>query len=438
MQAARIKYVLRTDALAGWTPPGAAARVAGDGVAPCTASATTGGVRPDPVSRLVRLRSVRTSDALWHRISRSFSSSLLMMCSNSAGNAGLSCTGEVAVIFDGILHRAPTSPVQLNPALPAELEHIINKLLEKDREMRCQSASEVRTDLKRTKRDTGSGRTPPVVAEAVQGATPSPATLAAAPGGVQPASASVRKTYLILAACVALLIGAIAAYRYWHRPKAPSGPAKISQISHWNKPMNFATLSPDSHTVAFSSLVGGVEQVFVMLTSGGEPLQLTHDEGDKQVDSFSSDGTEIYYGRVIGRDEEWAVPTLGGTPRRVVSGRSLVPSRDGNSLFYLKSHSDAIFRATKSGLNEQKVYSFDSPPMTPLSVLPFPHGNDLLVESVAGSNYDQMHFHKVNLSDHTALDLGTLRGYEGGAAWAEPGKTLLLSRTVNGLTNLWK
>jgi Tol biopolymer transport system component len=202
--------------------------------------------------------------------------------------------------------------------------------------------------------------------------------------------------------------------------------------------MNTARLSPDGHTVAFSSPVSGVEQVFLMLVSGGEPLQLTRDEGDKQVDSFSPDGTEIYYRRVLGRDEEWAIPTLGGTPRRVVSGRSLAPSRDGNLLFYLKSHSDAIFRATKSGLNEQQVYSFDSPPMTPLSVLPFPDGNDLLVESVAGSNYDQMHFHKVNLSDRTAVDLGMVPGYEGGAAWAELGKTLLLSRMVNGLTNLWK
>ena len=343
-----------------------------------------------------------------------------------------------AVIFDGILHRAPPSAVQLNPALPAELEHIINKLLEKDREMRCQSASEVRTDLKRTKRDTGSGRTPPVVAEAVQGATPSPATLAAAPGGVQPASASVRKTYLILAACMALLIGAIAAYRYWHRPKAPSGPAKISQISHWNKPMNFATLSPDSHTVAFSSLVGGVEQVFVMLTSGGEPLQLTHDEGDKQVDSFSPDGTEIYYARFLGRDEEWAVPTLGGTPRRVVSGRSLVPSPDGSSFFYLKSDRRAIFRTGRSGLDEEKVYSFDNLPLIPFRVLPFANGSDLLVVSEDRSSPDQTHFHQVHLSSHRAVDLGTVSGHSGGAVWEEPGKTLLLSRTVNGLTNLWK
>jgi non-specific serine/threonine protein kinase len=63
-----------------------------------------------------------------------------------------------AVIFNAILSLAPVSPVRLNPELPAEFEPIINKTLEKDREMRYQSASELRTDLKRLKRDTDSGR----------------------------------------------------------------------------------------------------------------------------------------------------------------------------------------------------------------------------------------------------------------------------------------
>src|SRR5208282_5530787 len=63
-----------------------------------------------------------------------------------------------AAIFDGILNKAPASPVQLNPQLPVKLEEIINEALEKDRDLRYQSAAALRADLKRLKRDTDSGR----------------------------------------------------------------------------------------------------------------------------------------------------------------------------------------------------------------------------------------------------------------------------------------
>src|SRR4029077_18719417 len=64
-----------------------------------------------------------------------------------------------AEIFDAILNRTPVAPVRLNPEIPAELEHIISKALEKDKKLRYQSAAETRTDLQRLKRDTESGRT---------------------------------------------------------------------------------------------------------------------------------------------------------------------------------------------------------------------------------------------------------------------------------------
>jgi len=76
--------------------------------------------------------------------------------------------------------------------------------------------------------------------------------------------------------------------------------------------------------------------------------------------------------------------------------------------------------------------------MTPFHLQPFPDDNDLLVESVAEFSGDQVHYHKVNLSRHTAVDLGTVSGHPRDAVWSEPGETLLFSRTVNGLTNLWK
>ncbi|HSY65657.1 MAG TPA: serine/threonine-protein kinase, partial [Terriglobales bacterium] len=89
------------------------------------------------------------------------------------------CTGTLpfrgdtsALIFNAILERAPVPPVRLNPDVPAELERIINKALEKDRNLRCQTASEISTDLKRLKRELDSGRTTAVVIAPVTAAQP--------------------------------------------------------------------------------------------------------------------------------------------------------------------------------------------------------------------------------------------------------------------------
>jgi TolB-like protein/Tfp pilus assembly protein PilF len=73
-----------------------------------------------------------------------------------------------ALITDAILHRAPVPPVRLNPEVPPELERVISRAMEKDRNLRCQSASEMRADLRRLKRDTDSSRSATVNVEAHQ------------------------------------------------------------------------------------------------------------------------------------------------------------------------------------------------------------------------------------------------------------------------------
>jgi tetratricopeptide (TPR) repeat protein/TolB-like protein len=123
-----------------------------------------------------------------------------------------------AIIFDAILNRAPTAPVRLNPDLPDELARIITKVLEKDREMRYQSASELRTDLKRLKRDTDSGR---AVAAAVESAAGAPSALL--PGWW-------RKLAITLAGA-AIIVAAIIGYWLFRPPRAPGARKALAVVA---------------------------------------------------------------------------------------------------------------------------------------------------------------------------------------------------------------
>jgi serine/threonine protein kinase/Tol biopolymer transport system component len=341
------------------------------------------------------------------------------------------------VITEAILNRAPVAPVRLNPEVPPKLEEIINKALEKDRDLRYRHASEISTDLKRLRRDTDSGRISSSGSRSVQESTPEPRTQSVAVA--QPSGGRRAKRYAALAVCFALLVAAFAVYHFWPRRKIPSGPATITQISQWNKPMNWARLSPDGHAVAFASPVGGVSQVFLMLTSGGEPLQLTNDVGEKLVENFSPDGKEIYYSRFLGRDEVWAVPTLGGSPRRVASAGYVVPSPDGAFIYYNRTDNRTIFRADKSGLNEEVVFNPEGAGPSFIPALLFPGGYDLLAVGVRPDS-PNVRICKINLKSHEAIDLGeiSVNLENPSVAWAEPGYSILFSRPVGGLTNIWK
>ncbi len=334
-------------------------------------------------------------------------------------------TGNTSgVIFEAILNRNPLPVTRLNPEIQPALERIVAKALEKDQDLRYQSAADIRGDLKRLKRDSDSGHTASI-------------RVASAPEDAPKKNAGGSSKLLIAGIVAALVLVSIA----WiiNRPKAPSAVlntalARLTQVSHWNRQMVNAKLSPDAHTVAFSSRIDGIDQVFVMLTSGGDPLQITRDEGDKLVDSFSADGTEIYYRRTLGLDEEWAVATLGGTPRPVVSGRGLVPALDGSSSFYLRFAAPAVFIVRKTGTREEDIYKFTPDVGTVLSILPYPNGDDVLVVGTGLDN--QYHLYKVNATQHSSNDLA-IDGLGSSPVWMVPGKTILLSRVVKGIANLW-
>ena len=322
-----------------------------------------------------------------------------------------------------ILNEDPPGISQTTPGLSPPLQRIVHRCLEKNPEQRFQSASDL--------------------AFALAALTDAPEIINRAPAKDDNA----RRRYIVFAACVALLIAAFAAYYLWPRSPLPLGPAKITQLSQWNKPIKYAKLSPDGHAVAFVSPVGGVAQVFLILTSGGEPLQLTKDEDDKFVDTFSADGKEIYFKKSLAPDEVWAIPTLGGSPRRVMRARQVLPSPDGAFIYYTKSDSAGIFRAEKSGLNEELVYNFEKTGLDFIPLLLFPDGNNLLC--AASSNlwtelqFDlqgekQFHFYRIRATSHEAVDLGEVTGNALDVVWGASGETVLFSRNVNGLINIWK
>ncbi len=340
--------------------------------------------------------------------------------------------GTSAVIFDAILHKAPLPAVRLNPEVPPELDRIINKALEKDPELRYQSGAELRGDLKRSKRDSGSGRSSAAwPAELPAGSSTSGTAKIAA----EPAKSS-RKVYA--AAVVIMALVALAGLAAFYLRNSSSAPGKVAQISHWNKPMNTAVLSPDGHTVAFTSPIAGFNQVFVMLSSGGEPLQLTNDSVDKFVETFSPDGTQIYYANDLG-GESFVVPTLGGAPAVAAAGFHLAISPDGNFFYFIEARNNAVFRKPKTGVSDELIFP---PPegSSPVRILPFPDGKDLLIatgnDSVLGSS--TLILYRVNVTTHASQKIGALSGSPTGLVWNDPGKTLLCSRTVNEVTNLWE
>ena len=146
---------------------------------------------------------------------------------------------SIATLFDAILNRAPVAPVRLNPDLPEELERIINRALEKDRELRYQHASDMRSELLRLKRqtDTGqvaapsSGRVAAVPDTGSRAGQPPPPASGSAPAPNQPSSASAvkvadtqaayRKLWKVLVPVAVILVAAIAGVFYF-RSREPA------------------------------------------------------------------------------------------------------------------------------------------------------------------------------------------------------------------------
>src|SRR5947209_2801093 len=234
------------------------------------------------------------------------------------------------VIFKSILDSHPVPAVRINPEVPIELERIIEKCLEKDRNLRYQHASEIRADLQRLKRDTESGRV-------------SVATVTSAKQKF--AKARFRWEYI----ATAVLIAAVGAgsLLIWHRnTRSSSTSTEWQRITDYPDSAVQPAFSPDGHMLAFirgpeNFLTSG--QIYVKFMPNGEPVQLTHDDWNKLAPVFSPDGSRISYTELQGT--HWngnEVSVTGGEPRL------LLPNAEG--LRWIDKER-VIFSETRTGVH---------------------------------------------------------------------------------------
>jgi len=212
------------------------------------------------------------------------------------------------IIFEAILNRTPTSPLALNPDLPQGLDPILYKALEKDREMRYQSASEMRTDLKRLKRDTDSGRAARAMrAVADSGAVPA-----------LPAGFGWRKWAMALAG---VSIIAAVALTVWLRISPPRPAPRIVPFTSYPGRKNHPAFSPDGNQVAFAwdGGTGNNLDIYVKLIDAGAPLRLTTNAADEISPTWSPDARQVAFLRKSATGVGvYLVPSLGGNERKLV------------------------------------------------------------------------------------------------------------------------
>ena len=234
--------------------------------------------------------------------------------------------GSAAVIYREILDHDPVSAMRLNPDLPPKLEDIINKALEKDRELRYQSAAEMRSDLKRLRRDTESGRrSPGLIAAATAAATGS----GAGQGEVaaRKATARWRRGWIAGGAAVALLAGAYV-WRLAITRSDPLSKAPMSLHQLTANPMGHgatqAAVSPDGRYLAYSDDLG--LHIKLLETGDTKTVPLPEEAASTHASSHATwlpvawfpDGTRLLANlEVASRPPSiWILSLIGYAPRK--------------------------------------------------------------------------------------------------------------------------
>jgi Tol biopolymer transport system component/predicted Ser/Thr protein kinase len=283
------------------------------------------------------------------------------------------------VIFDAILHKMPAAPVRLNPDVPAELERIINKALEKDRDLRYQHASEMRADLKRLKRETESGKSVMEAApEAEMAAAQTRSAGQPSSSRVQTSSSSVvmaeaqRHKGMVFAIVALVLLLVIAAGFGIYKLFSHNGPAidtrniSIRQLTDSGQAVGFAAISADGKMIAYGRRQGERSLQVKQVLTGSEVTVVPPQSGFfGSGATFTPDGNYLYYAHADPANPNnvnlYVVPALGGAPRQVVSDVRSAPtlSPDGKLMAYRRviqeTGTDQLLIANSDGTGEHVV-----------------------------------------------------------------------------------
>ena len=273
-------------------------------------------------------------------------------------------TGATTALgFDRILNQTPIAPISLNSRLPLEFENVLNKLLEKDRDLRCQSAAELRADLKRMQRKSSSGS---ISAPHASGLS---SEQIASSAGIQGVAASKPRGVAIAVIVIAILVAAgFVSWRFWPRPK-PFATVFVNQITNIGT-IELIALSADGRFLAEVKNDKGQRTVWVRNTATNTETQILGSSARGYLGlNFSPDGNYLYFTRVSPENDAmsdlYAMSVFGGTPRQLIfnidSPVSFAP--DGNELTFLrwlpdqKDKFSEIHITDKEGGNDRVLYS---------------------------------------------------------------------------------
>jgi len=268
-----------------------------------------------------------------------------------------------ALIHDAILNRTPVPAASLNPRLPLELDRIIGKALEKDRDLRYHSAGDLRADLKRLRRDTESGRSAGV--SSVSRRTSRPRSSSALLGRDAPATADetpalhqarAPRRWPAVVAGIVVTVAAILAY-LWTRPLPVPKVSNYVQLTHDGLPKQL--VGTDGSRLYFRVGDRTLWRIAQMSVSGGELGMIRTPSQTMDPLSISADGSDLLVSdwQEIGKGPLWSLPVLGGSPRRLgdTVGMDGTWSPDGKMLAY--TNGSDLFIANGDGSESHKLIS---------------------------------------------------------------------------------